>query len=66
MKESITLKFNKKAITEEKYVKYLVLVDSTLSWQFHINNIAKKISRAIGVMFRVRPFVNKSILMNLY
>ena len=35
-------------------------------WAIHIDNLAKKISRAIGVMFRVRCFVSKNILTNLY
>ena len=43
IKELITLKINNKAIAEEKYVKYLgMLVDSALSWKFHIDNLAKK------------------------
>ena len=66
-KELITIKINKKAIAEEKYVKYLgVLIDSTLSWKYHIDNLTKKISRAIGVMYKIRYYVNSSILMNLY
>ena len=61
------IKVNKKAISEVKYVKYLgILIDSNLSWKYHINNLVKKISRAIGVMYRVRPFVTKNIMMNLY
>ncbi len=67
LKELITIKINKKAISEEKYVKYLgVLVDSSLSWKPHIDNIAKKISRAIGIMYKIRYYVNRKILMNLY
>ena len=67
VRESITIKVNKKAISEVKYVKYLgILIDSNLSWKYHINNLVKKISRAIGVMYRVRPFVTKNIMMNLY
>ena len=66
-KEFITIKINKKAIAEEKYVKYLgVLIDSSLSWKYHIDNLTKKISRAIGVMYKIRYFVNSKILMNLY
>ena len=67
VKEFITIKINKKAIKEEKYVKYLgILIDSTLSFNFHIDNICKKISRAIGVMYKIRYYVNSSILKNLY
>ena len=49
--QHITLLINKKAIKETNFIKYLgVLVDSTLSWNYLINNISKKISRAIGIM----------------
>ena len=50
MKKKITLKIYGKAIAEEEYVKYLgILVDSKLTWKWHIDNLAKKVSRAIGV-----------------
>ena len=58
---------NKKAISEEKSVKYLgVLIDSSLTWKAHTDNIAKKISRAIGIMYKARYFVNQKVLMDLY
>ena len=67
LNRSITLLINKKALSEEKYVKYLgVLIDSSLSWKFHIDNLSKKIARAIGVMYKIRPFVNSTILKNIY
>ena len=49
MKNYITLKINKMVICEEKYVKYLgLLIDATLSWDPHIDNLSKKIARALG------------------
>ena len=67
IKETITLTINKKAIDEKKYVKYLgILIDSSLSWKFHIDNVTKKISRSIGVLYKLRSFVNSSILVNMY
>ena len=65
--ETITLTIHKKAISEEKYVKYLgVLIDSSLTWKHHIANIAKKVSRSIGVMYKIRSLVNITILKNIY
>ena len=51
----------------EDHVKYLgVLVDSNLSWKFHINNVALKISRTVGVVTRLRNFVPRTTLLNIY
>ncbi len=67
LKEVITLKINKKAIAEEPCVKYLgVLIDSTLSWKSQISTITKKISRSIGIMYKLRPFVNVKIMKSVY
>ena len=66
MKQMITLKIHKKAISESEYIKYLgIMVDSTLSWNIHIDKIAK-ISRATGLLYKIRPFVNNKTLKMLY
>ena len=42
MKQKITLKIHKKAISETEYIKYLgIMVDSTLSWNIDIDKISK-------------------------
>ena len=51
----------------EDHVKYLgVLLDSNLSWKFHINNVALKISRTVGVVASLRHFVKRTTLLNTY
>ena len=65
--KSITLLINRKAIQEKEYVKYLgVLIDSGLTWKNQIDLISKKVARGIGVMYKIRSFVNPSILVTLY
>ena len=67
VKEHITIKINKKAISEKEFIKYLgVLVDSTLSWKYQISNITKKISRSIGIMYKLRPFLPLNVMKNIY
>ena len=40
------------------HVKYLgVLTDNNLSLKFHINNVALKVSKTVGVVARLRHFV---------
>lgn len=64
---SVTILINNKAINEEQYVKYLgILIDSQLTFKFHIDELNKKISRAIGVLYKLRPFVTPDILCSVY
>ena len=40
------------AIAESEYIKYVgVMVYSTLTWNSHIDNISKTISRATGLLY---------------
>ena len=49
------------------HVKYLgVIIDQHLSWKHHINYIALKISRNIGIISRLRHFVPLKTLPSIY
>ena len=64
---TITLKFRKNAIMEKKCIKYLgIMIDSTLTWHTHIGNVSKKMLRAIGLLYKIRPFVNMKVMKTLY
>ena len=55
------------ARSEIEYIKYLgIMVDSTFTWNIHIDKISKTISRAAGLLYKSRPFVNNNILKMLY
>ena len=67
MKIPVTILINKKAIDEVLHVKYLgILIDSQLSFKYHIDELNKKVSRAIGVLYKLRPFVTSKILTSIY
>ena len=66
MKDHIAIKINNKVIDQKEFIKYFgVLMDSTLSWKFHISNISK-MSRSIGIMYKLRPFLPLKIMKNVY
>ena len=66
-KQNVTLLINKQAIFQNDYVKYLgVLIDSKLSFSNHISTILKKNSRAIGIMYKIRNFVTRHIMISIY
>ena len=67
LKQKITLKMHRNAISEKNHVKYLgIMIDSTLTWRAHIDNVSSKMSRAIGLLYKIRPFVNIKLLRTLY
>ena len=63
---NVTLLMNKKAIKHKDHVKYLGVVDEHLNWRFHIPYVAKKIGRGIGIMVRLRQYLNPHMLKNIY
>ena len=54
-------------LERKDHVKYLgVIIDQHLSWKHHINYIALKISKNIGVISRLRHFVPLKTLLSIY
>ena len=48
-------------------IKYLgVLIDDKLTFKQHISAVSKKICRTIGLMYKLRHYVSKNILVMLY
>ena len=55
------------AIDEVQKTKFLgIIIDNKLTWKWHIDHIAGKISRGIGMIIKARQYLNKSGLMSLY
>ena len=50
-----------------KIVKYVgILIGSKLNWDFHIDNLSTKLSRASGMLGKVRYYVNQKVLISIY
>lgn len=49
------------------FVKYLgIMIDSELSWKHHIDFICHKISRSVGIIAKMRHYIPRRLLLNLY
>ncbi|XP_044181518.1 uncharacterized protein LOC122962463 [Acropora millepora] len=58
---------NGKSITRVHKVKSLGLsIDEHLSWKDHVDEIVKKISKAIGALKRVKPFISGKTALQIY
>ncbi|MBY0580760.1 MAG: hypothetical protein K2P53_03665 [Rickettsiales bacterium] len=63
----IQIKINNKRLYPTKVIKYLgVLIDCNLSWNFHIDELRKKLTRANGALSIIRHYVDNFTLKNIY
>ena len=64
---NVTLILNRKAIAQKDHVKYLgVLMDQHLTWKYQISNVSKKISRSVGILAKLRHFLDSKLLISIY
>ena len=57
--EPNVIRFCRERIQREKYVKFL---DENLCWKYHIYELSKKLSRTIGIFYKIRHFVPYEVL----
>ena len=63
----VTLSLNGTNLNQEFSIKYLgIIIDSKLSWKSQVSYIAKKIKRNIGILSKLRYYVNLDILVKRY
>ena len=56
-----------KVVKMKDYVKYLgLMIDSNLSWKYHIKSICHKISKSIGIIAKIQHYVSRHILLSVY
>ena len=66
-KYELKVKIDGKRLFPTKYVKYLgILIDSYLNWSYHTDILASKLSRAIGMLSKIRHYVPKGTLHEIY
>ena len=66
-KHPIDILINSVPVSEKTVTKYLgTLIDNKLSWTNHIQYIKSKISKAIGILSKIRYYVHKNVLLSLY
>ena len=63
----LKIKINGKRLMPSKYVKYLgILIDCHLNWKFQINLLSSKLSRANGMLSKIRHYVKENTLRSIY
>ena len=63
----IKIKLNRKQFYPSHSVKYLgIKIYQNLNWKNYINDIAVKLNRVNALLFKIRSFVNISILKTIY
>ena len=61
------LRFGEGEITETDQYKFLgINLDSRLTFKHHVNHIKSKISKSVGVIYKLNKFVPQNILLILY
>ena len=49
-----------------RQVKETSLIDKNLSWKIHIDNVATKLSKTVGLIAKLRHFGPQHTLLNIY
>ena len=63
----LNLCINDKCLSRVNQVKFLgTIIDDKLTWRPHIDYISMKLSKAIAIMYRIKPYVTQETLCGLY
>ena len=63
----LKIKLCGKRLYPTESVKYHgVKIDTTLSWQYHVNDLSIKLNRANVFLFKMRKYVSLKILKSIY
>ena len=63
----LKIKVNGKRLIPSKSVKYLgIVLDPHLNWSFHVDSLAPKLTRAAGMLSKIRHYVPENTLRSIY
>ena len=63
----IPIRIDNTVIERIESIKFLgIHIHESLDWKYHVANISSKISKGIGVLYKLRHFVPSRILINIY
>ena len=66
-KSKIKLMLNGCNISQCQSVKFLgIMIDEHLTWDYHIQILTSKLSKNLGVMYRLKRFLTKDLLLMVY
>ena len=64
---NLNVRFNGEKLKFKSYENFLgVIIDSGLKFAEHIRVTCNKLSKSVGLLYRLRDFVPHNILINLY
>ena len=64
---NVSIKIQGKRITPSSHVKYFgIFVDELLSWNYHVNELSNKLSRANGIISKLWHYAPKSADLSVY
>ena len=62
-----TVRININNIERKSFVKYLgVYIDEHLNWEPQIQHVNNKLAKNIGILYKVRKYLNLNVLKQLY
>ena len=65
-KDKVKLSIDDTEVKEVSTFKFLgITVDQNLTWKNHVDDLAKKCSRSIGILYKVKQFLPESALLSL-
>ena len=66
-KKKLSLIMNNEILLEKQFTKYIsVVIDNKLTWKEHITQTNLRLSKGIGILYKLRRYVPQITLISLY